>query len=248
VKDPFALLFDWPARHAVHLGLPVAIVLSVLIHLGGLAAFGLKPTRSARLPGEAVVYWLDAAGASGEILAGMAEAADPALFSAMALEESGADSMPGISYSPAYKEWEPEYLPVPVFSEACGSTAMLDEPVLRNNTPAPVPPPPPEPPTRLVLEGGLKDRMTSMPADAGSFSAPSRQSLLPTEFLICVSPAGRVLHAFPLSGSGYEALDAAALAALLSTSFAPDPDSPPVWTSATFLWGADLKRTRPPEP
>lgn len=244
VRDPLSLLFDWPVRHAVHLGLPVALLLSVIIHIGGLAAFGLRPTPSARLPGEAVVYWLDAAGAPGEILARMAEAADPSLFSGMAIEEEGGDFLPAVAYVPAYESWKPEFLPAPDFGNDRPLPAMLEGPIVEAAPHPVLPAEAPPRPTRLTFSENVRDRISSLPPVDDAFSAPSKQSLLPAEFLIGISPSGSVLHAFLLSGSGYEPLDQTAQAAVLSMSFTPAANPNITWTTATFLWGSDIRRTR----
>lgn len=244
VRDPLSLLFDWPVRHAVHLGLPVALFLSVIVHIGGLAAFGLRSTPSARLPGDVVVYWLDAARASGEILARKAEAADPSLFSGMAIEEECVDFLPAAAYVPDYKSWKPEFLAIPSFANDRPLPAMLEGPVVEAVPHLKLPAEAPAPPTRLIFAEDVRDRIVSLPPVDDTFSAPSKQSLLPAEFLIGISPSGSVLHAFLLSGSGYEPLDRTAQAALLSMSFTPAAIPNITWTTATFLWGSDIRRTR----
>jgi hypothetical protein len=242
VRDPLALLFDWPARHVVHLGLPLAVVLSVLAHAAGLMAFRLKPPPMPDiLRRSAEVYFFQ--GGSGSLMGGVIEAANPGLFSPAAVEDPSVWQLPATRYRSSIEEWSPALLPAPPAPPlppapvtSTGPVRAFSPTVRRSDPPSSAPPP-----TRIELSGDLAARSLALPADT-IFSAPPRQSLSPCEILVCAAPDGTVLHAFPLASSGNESLDQSAVRALLTARFNPLPETPsPAWGMATFLWGADLR-------
>ncbi len=237
------LLFEWPSRHSVHIGLPLALVVSALLHGGGIAAFQLMPPKSPS--GErrsAAAYVLPSGLPAATYLERIIAATDPALFSPVALEERDLKNFPAAKYSASFDTWEPSLEgPPPVRPVALSPVATFGP--VRKPAPPPDSPSGPTftPPTKLSFSGGLQGRGFSL-AESTTFSAPPRQNLLPAEFLVAAAPDGRVLHAFPLTSSGNEDLDRTALAGILAGKFSESTISSPAWGLATFLWGSDVSR------
>lgn len=241
--EGLTLLFDWPSRHSVHVGLPLALVVSALLHGAGIAAFQLMPPKSpAWERRSAAAYVLPSGLPAAKYLERIIAATDPALFSPVALEERDLREIPTAKYSASFDTWEPSLEPPPAVRQVVLSPVAAFGPV-RKPAPPPDSPSGPTftPPTKLSFSGGLQEREFT-PAESAAFTAPPRQNLLPAEFLVAAAPDGGVLHAFPLSSSGNEDLDRNALAGLLAGKFSASTSSSPAWGLATFLWGSDVSR------
>lgn len=241
-----SLLFDWPSRHAVHVGLPLALIVSALLHAGGIGAFQLLPPKSpTQERRDASAYFLLPNLPAGTTLEQIIAAADPSLYSPVASESADILDLPAARYTPSFDEWKPTFAPPP-------STTAQDLPTIAQRGPVrdPAPPlrtqaPPADTPvTKIELYGPLQSRQFSAPGSPG-FAAPPRQQLLPAELLVAAAPDGRVLHAFLLSSSGNENLDATALGFLLRGRFSASSAPGVEWGRVLLLWGSDVSREDP---
>ncbi|GAB4166332.1 MAG: hypothetical protein Fur0032_03630 [Terrimicrobiaceae bacterium] len=242
--DRLATLFDWPARHAVQVALPAMYVIAALAHIVGLAAFRLStpnPTPSHRQA--ATVYALLPVAGGSRAMESALSSADPALFSPSSSEERGIWQLAETDYRPSLQSMMPGLRGLPATNAPPLPPVTPTGPVALSAQPAAPSPTIPPPPTNSVLEfsNPLAGRNPS-PLAFDGFSAPEKQGLLPASFLIAVGPEGRVLHVFPLESSGYDALDREADRSLHQLRFEPSSDT--TWGTATFLWGADVRRLR----
>lgn len=241
--DPLALFFDWPVRHVVHLGLPLAVIVSALAHIGGLLAFKLAPIPPRDLLfRSAHVDFLPAGLARADRLALAIEADDPSLFSPSAVEESTLWNLSATRYVPSFEGWQASFR-VPPPREFSGLPHVARSTPVRSRQesfPSGDPAHVAIPPTAVTLSGGLEGLDFHPPTEV-SYTAPRRQSLSPSDFLVAVDPDGLVLHAFVISSSGNEALDRFATQTLLRGRFEGSKATAPVWGVATFLWGSDVK-------
>jgi hypothetical protein len=241
VRDPLALLFDWPARHVVHVGLPLAMLLSVLAHAAGLMAFRLKPPPMPDILQRSAEVYVFQSG-DGSLMRGVIEAANPGLFSPAAVEDSSVWQLPATRYQSSIEEWSPALLPMPPappmpLPPVTSTGPVRAFPTTARQSAARTPPPAP---TRIEISGDLASRNLEMPPDT-VFSAPPHQNLSPVEILLCAAPDGTVLHVFPIASSGNESLDQSVVRALLNARFGALPDAPVAWGTATVLWGGDVR-------
>lgn len=239
-------LFDWPTRHHVHLVLPLMLVVSFGLHAVGVVVFRASHPRSQASPERpAQIWFLPPGSPEAARVMPMLEASDPALFSPAQISARDIGSRPDTVYVPSFDSESPELAPLPgEIIKTLGPVGPLMAAIRSGpirGEPLPVQP---GIPTRLKTGGGLSGREVALPADA-SFHAPPRPGLLPQEFLVSVSPEGRVLHVFPLNSSGNETLDREALQVLTRARFsAAAEETDPVWGTATFLWGVDVYREK----
>ena len=244
-------LFDWPSRHNVHLALPLMLVLSVGLHVGGVAAFQLVQTRApATSERRAQVYVLTPGSPEAAAVGALLAAEDPALFSPA--HSTGRDTwkLPETAYIPGFDAAPPALLaeappPAATTLPPMAATGPVSGDVSARSAP---PARRPGTPTAIGFGPELSGRKTT-PPEGFSFAvvAPDGwKTLAPAEFLIAVSPDGRLLHAFPRKSSGHDTLDRAALRYLTALRFEPAGDSEATWGTATFHWGADVLAPNPP--
>lgn len=238
-------LFDWPSRHNVHLALPLMLLVSAGLHVGGVAAFQLVHTR-ARTATErsAQVVFLAPASPEAAALGALLAADDPALFSPAHSAGRGVWKLPETAYTPGFDASPPALL-----AAAPPAPAPALPPLAATGPVSDVVPSRPASPTQ---RGGAPTAVTFGREFAGrSVVAPDGfsfavvvpdgwKTLAPAEFLIAVSPEGRLLHAFPRKSSGHDALDRTALRYLTALRFDPTDTAEAAWGSATFHWGADV--------
>jgi len=247
--ERLSMVFDWPSRHPVHIAVPAMMIVSVLLHAVGLFVFQLKPpSEPTSTRRTASVFFLSPTALdTGKILPIIASA-DPSLFSATMSEDPDIWLLPGSDYSPSFDGTRPEFLPLPAENQNAPAKLQSFNSVHganpQNKRPAVISRPLP---SKIVLEGGHAGMDFEM-APGISFAAPERKNLSPMEFLIASDPDGRVRHAFPLSSSGDEQIDRAALRALVGGHVKKPPSSPHelLWGRAVFLWGADVQRITTP--
>lgn len=247
-------LFAWPSRHNVQLALPLMILLSLGLHVAGVAVFQVAYPRSHASPERsAEVYFLKPGSAEAAKIAPLLAASDPALFSPGVITGRDAWKLPETAYAANFDTDQPILDPLPAetpgsFLPDTASTgpvtsnvAALGETKKRA----------PGLPTVLRLEGGLKGRAITPPANL-PFASTRTKEMPPTTFLLAVSPDGLPLHIFPLhvfsrQTSGNEDLDQTALRYLAASRFSPDPaTTEPAWGTAVFLWGDDVRRITKP--
>jgi hypothetical protein len=242
-SERLSLIFDWPSRHAVHLALPLMVVVSFFAHAAGLAVFQLKPPAEPAVPRRSAgVFVLAPWSEDAAKVTPMIAAADPALFSASASEDRDIWLLPSTDYPPSFDSLRPSLAPLP--TEPPQVTSFTSSaPVSSERRSRPIPKAEPTLPTRIEWTGALRD-FSFEPAPGVAFAAPARQNLLPLEFLVAVGPHGKLLHAFPLGSSGNERIDRDALRSLLGGHLSAGSRSleAPVWGTAIFLWGADIQR------
>lgn len=243
---PQKLLFDWPTRHHVHLVLPLMLVVSFALHALGVVVFRAARPQSRPSPERAARVWFLPPGSpQAARVMPMLAASDPAVFSPGEISARDRLSRPESEYVPSFDSESPELVPLPEAGRKMLGPVGPVVAAVRSDSPAPAPPPArPGLPTRLRPGGDLADREVALPADA-AFHAPPRQGLLPLEFLVSVSPQGRVLYLFPMNSSGNETIDREALRVLTRARFAARKEAPgATWGTATFLWGADVDRVK----
>lgn len=249
-----SLLFDWPRRSPLSLGLPLALGLSALAHAAILALFGLKePAAAGRLLRPENVDFLPAYWEPGRALLARASMCDPALFSPFAPEDTLETQMPQ-SYQPSFSQWKPRLAPPPPFSPARAPVALLRPvgwPRHQAVSPeiSPSEPKEPLPPFQVWPGGGL----------AGSGFVPGKlpdwqpgdlalrlQAGEPrsSEWLVGVEPGGHVRHAVLLRSSGDEQLDEWAGVILRRGRFEPPPGAE-VWSTAGLDWRLLPANTKP---
>jgi outer membrane biosynthesis protein TonB len=239
------LLFEWPARHRIHILLPAMVLAAGLAHTAVFFLFSAKqPPPGEGGPNPAKVYFLGPGSAAAVQLAPLLDSMDPAL---QAPGRGLAREIPvEVSYSPGYLENTFEFDPPPPSAPMQADSRVFEGPVeIRQGRPAnsgsvtPVP-------TRLKFSSSLAARV---PADvsAGPFQTHSSGTPPPASFLIALSPEGSPRHVLMDRSSGDDELDLAAIRHLRSLSFLPADDGKTVWGFVEFQWGGDLKNL-PPAP
>lgn len=240
MNDPLSLIFNWPVRNAIRLAFPLLLLVSILAHLVGLMVFQLRPLQETILPRRAAtVYFLPP---SENALPRIA-ASDPALFSPATTEERGLWRLPSSDYEPSFDAHGPHLAPLPAPAAAVSPSVMEAGPTRQLPLPSIRPAHVAMIPTRVALGGDLSGWTFSLP-ETTAFLAPTRQSLVPIEFLVAIEPSGRFLHAIPLTSSGYAPLDRQAIEALMTGRVLPPEGASAdlTWGSATFFWGGDVVR------
>lgn len=244
-------LFDWPSRHHVHLALPVMLVLSAGLHVAGLAVFQISHTRATgRTEHEARAYFLAPGSAEAARLAPLLAAADPALFSPAHASTRDVWKLPETTYVASFDTAQSGLLTAPPTAPEIQQPPVSSTgPVSREFSAAS---------RRREMAPGVSTAVTfgrelagrsRTPPENFSFSVippDGLKSLAPAEYLVAVSPEGRPLYFFLRNSSGSEVLDRAALRYLTELRFAARDEAEPVWSSATFHWGADVLLRPPP--
>jgi len=247
-----AYLFEWPSRHSLHLALSLMIGVSLVLHVLGMVVFQISyPRAKMHSIRSAEVFYIQPGTQEAQDIAPLLAAADPALFSPGQVFGKDAWKSPETLYTPSFDTDKPSLVPLPAASPA------LVMPLMASSDPISITPyrprqaatPAPGLPTVVKLGGGLKGRVLESPKGI-RFSAHASKGLLPSEFLLSVSPEGRVLYVFALPQESYgnEVLDRTAMQYLLKAKFSPIEDSKPRWGTATFLWGTDVDRDRDKAP
>lgn len=247
-------LFAWPSRHNIHIALPLFIILSLALHIAGVAVFQVAYPRSHPSPQRsAEVYFLQPGSAAAARLAPLLAASDPALFSPGIISGRDAWIVPETPYVANFDIDRPRLDPLPPanttgFLPPTTSTGPVTPSVQTSPSPKKQTP---GLPTALLLEGGLKGRTLTPPQNI-KFSSTLTKEMTPTAFLVAVSPDGLPLHIFPMhvlsrNTYGHETLDQDALRYLAASRFSPLPDSAePVWGTVVFLWGNDVEKIKKP--
>jgi outer membrane biosynthesis protein TonB len=238
-------LFDWPSRHNVHLALPVMVVLSIALHVAGVAVFQIVRPRTENQPlRTAQVTFLAPGSAEAARLAARLAADDPALFSPT--QTTGRDpwKLPETVYTPSFDAKTPALLAAPApAAEMILPPAARTGPMAPAEKPAVTRPAAPAPATTVTLGGGLAGR-TLTPPEGFAFTVPgpdTPRATAPVELLLAVAPDGRPMYFFPPErSSGSEWLDRAALRFLAGSRFSATEADGPAWGTATFHWGADV--------
>lgn len=245
-------LFDWPSRHNVHLALPVMLVISVGLHVAGVAVFQVVHPRARANPQRsAEVYYLVPGSAEAARLAPLLAASDPALFSPAHLSGRDAWKLPETTYTASFDANSPALLAAPPAAPAPPLPPVSSTgPVSKDASTARAPEKrQPGYPTTVTFSSPLIGRTVTAP-DGFSFAvvpADGLKSLAPAEFFVAVSPEGRPLYFFPRKTSGSEVLDRAALRYLAGARFSPaEQETEPAWGTATFHWGADILSGKQP--
>lgn len=234
MKSGFPLLFDWPSRHAVHLALPAMIVVSLLAHAAGIAAFSLAPPRAEADLRHAEVFLLRPTPDSGNGYQPSMEAADPSLYSPAASEARGLWNIRPTEYTPEYDRAGG----IPNIIRFRG---LPETPSAQDHFPPPGPVPVERPRPTAVSPLAGNDSEVVFGGDFGRFSLPfpvapaPGETLAPAEFFVVSGSDGRILHAVLLATSGSETADAAAGRFLLQTRLRPPGRE--ISGTASVLWG-----------
>jgi hypothetical protein len=241
-------LFEWPSRHNVHLALPLMLVLSFLLHAACLFIFqATLPRSESSREHSAVAYALLPNSPEAAKIGPMLAASDPALFSTTKIIGQKAWKLPETAYVASFDEEVPALapLPAPPFSQFLPPD-LGTAPVGLSGSATRVPPPPEPPvPTAVRFGGDLEGRSWNPPQSFifSSTAALERHGLAPAEFLLAVSADGLPLYSFLQRSSGNEDLDRAASRYLAAGRFAASSaDREPIWGTATFVWGADVRQ------
>ena len=247
-------LFAWPSRHSIYIALPLFIVLSLVLHVAGVAVFQVAYPRSHASPERsAKVYFLQPDSAAAARLAPLLAASDPALFSPGVISGRDAWTLPETPYVANFDidkplldglptPETPDFLPATVSTEPAPTPALAGTEKKERK---------PGLPTAVRLEGDLKGRTITPPQNSKFVSSLTRE-MTPTSFLVAVSSEGLPLHIFPMhvlsrNTSGHESLDQGALRYLAASRFSPLPETAePAWGTVVFLWGDDVEKIKKP--
>ena len=237
------LLFEWPARHRIHLLLPAMVLAAGLAHTAVFFLFAAKqPPAGEGGPNPAKVYFLGPGSAAAVQLAPLLDSMDPAL---QAPGRGLGREMPiEAAYSPGYLENAVEFDPAPPANPFPVDARTFEGPVeigrRRSTGSGPVE----MVPTRLKFSASLANRI---PTDVSPGPFPTRLagSPPPASFLIALAPDGSPRHVLMDRSSGDDELDLAAIRQLRSLDFLPTDDGKTVWGFVEFQWGGDLN---PPSP
>lgn len=239
------LLFEWPARHRIHILLPAMVVAAGLVHAAVFFLFAAKQAVPARGgPNPAKVYFLGPGSAAALQLAPLLDSMDPALQApgrGLAREnpiEAG--------YTPHYFESSVDFDPPPGSVSLENDSRVFLGPVeMPRRLPVVAVPAVPSPP-RLRFSPSISARVPANPPDV-VFQTRTPDIPPPASFLIALSPEGTPLHVLIDRSSGDDELDLAASRHLRQIPFLPAETRETVWGFVEFQWGGDLK-TRPAAP
>lgn len=228
------LIFDWPSRHILHLALPFALLVAVMLHVAFFYFFTIVyPTTSPIVPGRAQVYHIPPDSPDAERLAAILRTADPAVFAPGRGLSRGQD-VPTAAYTPQYFSTVLPFAPLPSqVNEARRVVAFRALSDATRQRPDPVS----SLPTTWRASGALGERL---PAMSATFTPLPGEVLEATTVLVGVRGDGTVAHTIPQSSSGHLRRDAQALISLQDVRFVPGaPDL--VWGIVTFSWGSDVR-------
>lgn len=231
------LIFDWPARHRIHLLLPFMIFVAALAHASIFFLFtivypqagkdGLKPAQVFFLPSESPQ------------IAEIEEALysqDPALFAPGGGLSDPVDGFHA-SYSPQYSESDPALTPLalkfPVrnfFDTPKASLEISRQPTRRRPREAISTEP------RLIAQAPLAHRLPNISEKTGF--PTSAETPASAFFLVGVSRDGRLDYVILQQSSGNEELDRAAMNYLRKSLFKPSAESGIQWGFVEIQWGA----------
>jgi len=244
MKSPH-LVFEWPARHRIHLLLPAMVLAAALAHTAVFFLFAARqPSARQDGPNPAKVYFMGPRTAAATQLAPLLNLMDPAL---QAPGRGLPDPAPVEAiYTPQYLKSAVEFAPPPPAIPAAMGSREFYGPVEIPRKPLAAEAGSRDPvPTRLRASPTIAQRL---PADfsGGEFSSRSNDIPMPAVFLIGISPDGRLQHVVTDQSSGDRELDGAAIRVLRAMSFAPAGSTQTDWGFVEFRWGTDLKS--PPAP
>jgi len=242
VKFPqdLRLGFEWPSRQAVHVVLPVALVLSVLLHLGAVFLFDVRPRAVAEAPVRvgAVVYFLSADTGADPALIRESAARDPSLYSPSVGSLPESPVLGATSYDPLYLSSEAEFQARPIDPPPAGIAVVPVEPIRNPAAIATEAPLPSAAPSRVRFAQSLESLLP--PGTASDVQFPDYtqdRAPAPCRFLIGVSVEGQVEFSFLLESSGVEDVDEAAQRFLHRLEFLPAKSPDVLWDVVTFIWG-----------
>ena len=244
MKTPL-LTFDWPARHRIHLLLPLAVLIAALLHTAIFFLFSLKyPVSRSDGPNQARLYFLHHSSPEYPKIESALHSSDPALFApGRGLAEL--EDLPTASYKPQYEkavlEWAEPPLGIRRPEEKQISKGPVRIPVQQLSTPASLPPQP----TRLRASTEISARLPETPATP-KFQIKSSLPLETATFMIAITPEGQVLHSIPDKSSGDAGLDRAAMAFLRTLRFLPSENPGTAWGFVEFQWGSDIHQPAAP--
>ena len=238
-----ALIFDWPARHRIHLVLPAMLVLAALAHGSIFFLFTIAyPKGKADAPKSAQVFFLPEGSSQKLQVEGLLLSSDPSLFApgrGMPREEGLFSS----TYTPQFASEKNSLLPIPPRWEA-QSPAHIPR-VRREVKFTTLASPRQEAPTLVAkLQSGpsLADRLPPLPeASVARFLYSG--SLDAVTFLIGLDSSGHVAFLVPERSSGDPATDHDLIQLLRSLRFAPSEKSGIVWDFLEFHWGSSSQKT-----
>lgn len=233
------LLFEWPARHRIHILLPAMVLAAGSVHAAIFFLFAAKqPAPGPGGPNPAKVYFLGPGTVAAVQLAPLLDSMDPALH---APGRGLARENPIVAdYTPHYLERTVEFDPPPASAPLVTDARVFQGPIEIRREPSTGPSTPPRIPTRLVFSPSLAPRVPSG-TEAGSFETRSPDLPPPASFLIALSPEGTPRHVVIDRSSGDGELDQAAIRRLRSLSFLPAGGGETEWGFVEFQWGGDLE-------
>ncbi len=232
------LLFEWPARHRIHILLPAAVLAAGLAHAAIFFLFAAKqPAPGRGGPNPAKVYFLGPGSAAAVQLAPLLDSMDPALH---APGRGLARENPIVAdYTPHYLDSTVEFDPPPP-SAPLETDARVFQGPLEIRREASRAPGPSRVSTRLVFSPSLARRVPPG-TGAGSFQTRSPDLPPPASFLIALSPEGTPRHVVIDRSSGDAELDQEAVRRLRSLPFLPARGGETEWGFVEFQWGGDLE-------
>lgn len=233
------LLFEWPARHRIHILLPAMVLAAGLAHAAIFFLFAAKqPQPGQGGPNPAKVYFLGPGSAAAVQLAPLLDSMDPAL---QAPGRGLAWEFPiEATYTPQYLKNSVEFETLPTSTPLENQTQIFHGPVeiLPESSKNSQPVMPTS--TRLKFSSSLESRVPPGTV-AGLFKTRSSEFPASASFLIALSPEGAVRHVLIDCSSGDDELDLAAIRRLRALSFLPADMEKTVWGFLEFQWGGDLE-------
>ena len=232
------LIFDWPARHRIHLLLPAMLVLAALAHGSIFFLFTVAyPKGKPDTLKPAQLFFLPEGSPQKRQVEGLLLSSDPSLFApgrGMPREESFFST----TYTPQFSSENIALLPLTRKAEALPSAHI---PSLRREVKLPAPssqkPEAVTRPARLQSGMALADRLpalSSTPLVSLSASAP----LEAATFLIGVDSDGHVDFLVLEKSSGDPTIDGDLMRLLRGLRFAKAEKSGIVWDFLEFHWGS----------
>lgn len=242
------LIFEWPARHRIHLALPATVFLAAIAHASIFFLFSIVyPSEKKDGIKAAQVFFIPYGTEGHTQIEGLLHSSDPALFApGVGLQRIEESSF--ATYTPQYATREPALIPLPINPSTpdAAPKAIMDGPVKIPRQAIPTQPASQQ--ARLTKwKAGvtLSSRLPEI-AESAFVSSTTFHPLDPAVFLVGVDETGKVAHLALQHSSGDETLDRAALLLLQSTPFRPNSSSRIEWDFIEFVWGSELQPRKDP--
>ena len=238
MKTP-AFTFEWPTRHRIQLFLPFAIFTAALLHAAIFFLFSVKhppPKSSGTNP--ARLYFLPSDNPEYSRIESTLYSSDPALF-APKRGLPPQEELPNATYTPQYAKATIAWDEPPLRIRTSSTDRVFKGPVPISSKKSPQPDKSSLLPTRVRASEEIAARLPEIPP-LTNFQSRSTQTPETANWMVAISPDGKVLHAITDKSSGDPELDRAALAFVRKIPFSPSQENETVWGFLEFQWGSDV--------